>query len=53
MNAFKYKDLNYSMIVHSKKLLSPWPLLKYEIGRETYIIFKHIRNAEIWDSLSC
>lgn len=52
MNAFKYKKLNYSVVVHSKKLLSPWPLLKYKIGCETYIIFKHIRNAEILDFFS-
>ncbi|XP_071653421.1 uncharacterized protein [Temnothorax longispinosus] len=53
MNAFKFKEMSYSVVVHSNKLLSPWPLLKYKIGRETYIIFKHIRNSEIWDSFSC
>lgn len=52
MNAFKSKEMSFSVVVHSSKLLSPWPLLQYKIGHETYIIFKHIRNAEIWNSLS-
>lgn len=47
MNAFKLKETSSSVIIHSKQLLSPWPLFKYIIDEETYIIFKHIRKAEI------